>query len=147
MTAWHGTDIVLAKYEGVRKILGGYFAYGTQSGSRCVFYDRSETPKVIATVDFDSTLTVKSAQSKEVKRSFTNKENALYALRNRTYEAVRKDTIFKFYKNTSLNIIPIVRKKERKVYILTAPKKTGVMIIGNDYLLSFREATKITFPS
>lgn len=37
----------------------------------------------------------------------------------------------------NFNIIPIIKGKEQKVYVLTGPKKSGVVIFGNDYLINF----------
>lgn len=52
-------------------------------------------------------------------------------------EAIGKDTRFKTYTNTNFNLIPMISDGERKVYVLTGPQKTGVVIFGNDYLLTF----------
>ena len=51
--------------------------------------------------------------------------------------------MFKKYKNTNLNFIPLINGKERKVYILTGPQKSGYVIFGNDYLLNFDKHNKL----
>jgi hypothetical protein len=47
--------------------------------------------------------------------------------------------LYKSYKNTNFNTIPLIGEKESKVYILTGPQNSGVVIIGNDYVLNFNE--------
>jgi hypothetical protein len=59
-------------------------------------------------------------------------------------KVVNTDTIFKTYKNTSLNIIPVIDEAENKVYVLTGPKNNGVVIFGNDYLITFDKKNKLT---
>ncbi len=41
-------------------------------------------------------------------------------------------------------MIPLVRNGEKKVYILTGPKVDGVMVFGNDYLITFDENDEIS---
>jgi hypothetical protein len=48
------------------------------------------------------------------------------------------------YKNTNLNLIPIIHKGQRKVYVLTGPTEAGVVIFGNDYLLTFNKKNQLT---
>lgn len=57
---------------------------------------------------------------------------------------IRSDTLFKTYKNTDLNLIPLIDGESRKVYVLTGPKQSGVVIFGNDYLLTFDTDNKLT---
>jgi hypothetical protein len=57
---------------------------------------------------------------------------------------VNSDTLFKKYNNTNLNFIPIINGNEKKVYILTGPQQNGVVIFGNDYILTFDKNNKLT---
>ena len=57
---------------------------------------------------------------------------------------INSDTLFKTFKNTNLNIIPLVHNGERKVYVLTGPEQNGVVIFGNDYLLTFNNENNLT---
>jgi hypothetical protein len=54
------------------------------------------------------------------------------------------DTVFKYFKNTELNPIPVIRNGVKRVYILTGTKVNGVVIFGNDYLVSFNKINDIT---
>ncbi|WP_278009399.1 hypothetical protein [Flavobacterium gyeonganense] len=40
-------------------------------------------------------------------------------------------------------MIPLITNKEKKVFVLTGPKNNGVMIFGNDYLLTFDNNSKL----
>jgi hypothetical protein len=56
---------------------------------------------------------------------------------------VKTDTFFLHYKETDFNLVPIINEEERKVYVLTGPKNDGVVIIGNDYLLTFDQNNQL----
>ena len=56
---------------------------------------------------------------------------------------INADTLFKSYKNTNLNLIPLINGNEKKVYVLTGPQNIGVVIFGNDYLLTFDTNNKL----
>ena len=48
-----------------------------------------------------------------------------------------EDKFFSFYENTALNFIPVINGKERNVFVLTGPQISGVVLMGNDYKLSY----------
>jgi hypothetical protein len=137
MASWYGTDIFLEKFGDRRENIGGYFSYTNNGVSKCIFFSKSETPKVIGTISFDSTYNVNTAKADGSERDFTTNELDLYTIRKIALAEINSDTLFKTYKNTNLNLIPLIDKGEKKVYVLTGPKNNGVVIIGNDYLLTF----------
>lgn len=143
MASWYGTDIFLEKFKDRDKI-GGYFSYMDGSIAKCIFFSKVETPKVIGTISFDSTYNVSSATADLAERDFTALENDLFRIHYNAMKIINSDTLFKVYKNTSLNVIPIIANGEKKVYVLTGPKASGVVIIGNDYLLTFDEQNQLT---
>lgn len=57
-------------------------------------------------------------------------------MRKKAQQLIRGDTFFLSYENTALNVIPFIYQGRQKVYVLTGPKKNGVVIFGNDYLLT-----------
>jgi len=137
LASWYGTDIFLARFGDRRNDIGGYFSYNDRDLSTCIFYSKSDNPKVIGTISFDATFDLNSAQVSGSERDFTTNELELYSIRNIALKEINSDTFFETYKNTSLNLIPIIEKGFKKVYVLTGPRNEGVVIIGNDYLLSF----------
>ena len=68
----------------------------------------------------------------------------IYEIRKAALTTIQSDTMFKMYQNTNYNIIPLISNGEKKVYILTGPQQTGVVIFGNDYLITFNEENEVT---
>ena len=138
MASWYGTDLFLENYKN-RENIGGYFSYVDYDISKCIFFSKSDNPKVIGTISFDSTYNVNTAKIDLTERDLTRNEYNLYVIRRVALVEVQSDTLFKTYNNTSLNFIPLINGNEKKVYILTGPQHNGVVIFGNDYLLTFDE--------
>ena len=143
MASWYGTDIFLEKFSERRENIGGYFSYSENGASKCIFFSKSENPKVIGTIIFDSTYNVKTAKIDGAERDFTINELDIYTIRQIALTEIKSDTTFKIYKNTNLNLIPLIENGEKKVYVLTGPQKSGVVIIGNDFLLTFNKKNKL----
>lgn len=143
MASWYGTDLFLENYKDRDKV-GGYFSYSENNNSKCIFFSKSENPKVIGTISFDSTYNVKTAKTDLSQRDFTTYENDIYAIRKIALAEIKSDTLFKTYKNMNLNLIPLINGNEKKVYVLTGPQQNGVVIFGNDYLLTFDKNNKLT---
>lgn len=142
MASWYGTDIFFEKYKNKENI-GGYLSYSEKESATCIFFEKGDNPKVIGTITFDSTYNTNTAKTDLSERKFTKNESDLFAIRAIALKAVNSDTIFKMYSNTSLNLIPIIHNGEKKVYILTGPQNSGVVIFGNDYLLTFNKQNKL----
>ena len=142
MASWYGTDLFLENYKD-RENIGGYFSYTDQGLSKCIFFSRADKPKVIGTISFDTTYNTKTADVNLTERDFTKTENNLYEIRKLALTEINSDTMFKTYKNTNLNLIPLIIGQDKKVYVLTGPQNSGVVIFGNDYLLTFDENNKL----
>jgi hypothetical protein len=136
MASWYGTDLFLESYKD-RANIGGYFSYSEHETTKCVFFSKSDKPTVIGTIFFDSTYDTKTAKIDLTERGFTKIENDLFAIKRIAVTIISSDTLFKTYRNTNLNLIPLISNGERKVYVLTGPEQSGVAIFGNDYLLTF----------
>ena len=142
MASWYGTDIFLEKYPN-RQNLGGYVSYPFGALTRCVFFSRADVPKIIGTISFDSTFNVTTATADLTEREMNEIEKEYYALRKAAIQVVNNDTLFKSYNNTNLNLIPVLDGGQKRVYILTGPVKNGVVIFGNDYLLTFDQQNNV----
>jgi hypothetical protein len=136
MASWHGTDLLLKEFRD-RSIIGGYFSYTEGDTSRCIFFSKETDPKVLGMVSFDQDLNTSAATINLTDRNFSSLERSLYEIRKLALEEINLDTLFKSYNNTNLNLIPIVNENSKKVYVLTGPTVSGVVVIGNDYLLTF----------
>jgi len=135
-TSWLGTDIFLEK-SADKSNIGGYVSYKNADATKCIFLSQGDNPDVLGMITFDKSFDLDKAVINLEKRSMTENEKDLYDFRQKALEEINTDTLFKSYSNTSLNIIPIVYKGIKKVYVLTGPKQAGVMLFGNDYLLTF----------
>ena len=143
MASWYGTDIFLDRFKEQRKNIGGYFSYKDSSFSKCIFFEKGENPQVLATIKFDSTYRIVNAQVDSAKRDFSGHERDIYVIRQLAVKEIGVDTLFKGYNNTRFNIVPLIVNGRKEVYVLTGPQKDGVVIFGNDYLLSFDEADSL----
>jgi hypothetical protein len=142
MASWYGTDLFLERCKDKSKI-GGYFSYCENDGAKCIFYSNAKKPVVIGSILFDSTFSTNTAIVDLQERKFTDFEKDLYEIRVLAQAELYSDTMFKLYKNTNFNLIPLIEGKSKKVYVLTGPKNTGVVIFGNDYLLEFDANNKL----
>lgn len=142
ITSWYGTDLFIENYKGNINP-DGYFSYADKYGSKCVFYSGSEKPRVIGTISFDKTVSPETGKVDFTARDFTKLESDFYTIRENALKAMDGDTLFKIYEDMNLNLVPLITKKEKKVYVLTGPIKNGVVVFGNDYLLTFDKKNKL----
>lgn len=144
MASWYGTDLFMSQLKYRHEEGGGYFSYANGDSTTCIFYARGDSSAVVATIIFDSTFNVNTASINGAKRPFTPTEYDLYTIRKAASAVIEEDTsLFKHYKNTQLNLIPFIDGDQKKVFVLTGTSKTGVVILGNDYLLTFDKANKL----
>lgn len=143
LAAWYGMDIFKESFKESERI-GGYFSYLDSKTPKCLIFSKGENPRVIGVVSFGDIQIVETATIDFKERDFKNQEKELYAIRQKALDEIRQDTLFKDYTNTSLNLIPLIEKEERKVYILTGPKNVGVVLFGNDYLINFDKQNNVT---
>jgi len=136
MAAWYGSDIFLENFK-ERARIGGYFTYIDKDTPKCLFFSKGDTPKVIGLVSFGDIKVVETATIDFKERDFKNNERELYTIRTVALRQIQQDTLFKKYTNTNFNLIPVIYNEDRKVYVLTGPKNTGVVLFGNDYLMTF----------
>jgi hypothetical protein len=144
MASWYGTDIFMERFAAKKEQVGGYFSYRNNDLYNCIFFSKGDHPKVLATISFDSTYDVNRAIVYGEARDFTPEERTLHLLRQKTSEEInRQDGFFKGYQNSRLNIVPILQPGVKKVYVLTAPYVNGVVLFGNDYLLTFGDDNQL----
>lgn len=110
----------------------------------CLFYSKGEKPQVLERISFKDSYEPSKAIVEDQKGEFTSQEQEYYLLRKNALDEVEKDTaFFRSYKNTSLNLIPIIENNKKQVYILTGTSRSDLVIIGNDYLLNFDNDNKL----
>jgi hypothetical protein len=137
MASWVGTDLFLAKYGERKENTGGYFSYLSGNKAICVFISKDATPRAIGTFTFDSTYNTQTAIVDGQERALTRHEQDLVTIRQTAIHEYTSDTLFHSYKNMNPNFIPVSDKQGKRVYVLTAPQEQGIVVFGNDYLLTF----------
>lgn len=141
--SWHGTDIFMERFPDKGSKAGGYLSYTEGNSHTCIFFDMQEEPQVLAEMTFDDSFVVEAASIDTTARKFTALEADLHAIRQKALYEVQNDTLFKFYEKVRPNFIPIIVGKAKKVYILSGPTEPGVVIFGNDYLITFDKKNNV----
>ncbi|HZH70007.1 MAG TPA: hypothetical protein VFD80_06120, partial [Flavobacteriaceae bacterium] len=140
--SWYGTDDMLSRFSSKRDSIGGYVSYeGSDKKVYTVFFNKFNPDEILIRYQFDHTPNTKPINIDTTNRISTELEKDLIAIsmdaRKRVFENV--DEFFTFYENTSFNFIPIINKNKKKVFLLTGPQESGVVIIGNDYVLNYNK--------
>ena len=142
--SWYGSDIFLAQCKEKRALVGGYISYETPTGLNNVFFSKGGDPVALATTSFGNDFNENNYKLDTIPRKLNALEKELVNIRQAVIKRMRTDTIFKYFKNTELNAVPIIRNGVKKVYVLTGPQTNGVVIFGNDYLVNFNNNNEIT---
>lgn len=135
--SWYGGDIFAEKCKDKKNLVGGYLSYDTGKGLNNVYFSNSPNPVIVATISFGYDLKPANYKLDIDTRELSPIEKELFTIRKSALADLNSDTLYKKYNNTSLNPVPIITNKNKRVYVLTGPSINGVVIIGNDYLLSF----------
>jgi hypothetical protein len=138
--SWYGTDEFLSRFPNLKDSIGGYLSYeGDDHHEYNIFLTRENPFRILARLEFDSLPKEKPISTDMITRAPSQKERDLIIIRQDALDKIRSnsDHFFSFYKNTSFNLIPVISSSERKVYVITGPQNSGVVIIGNDYLLKY----------
>lgn len=142
--SWYGSDIFSEKCQNKRTLSGGYISYDTGKGLNNIFFSKGTDPEVIATITFGYDYNSNNYKLDTTTRKLTAIEKELHTIRQAAIADLYKDTLYKRYNNTSINPIPVINNNTKKVYLLTGPQSNGVVIFGNDYLLTFDKKNNLT---
>jgi hypothetical protein len=142
--SWYGSDIFEAQCKDKRILSGGYISYDTGKGLNNIFFSKGDNPVVLATISFEYGFNTQNYKLDTTSRKLSKSELELYTFRKKAVSEIYKDTLFKRFNNTSLNPIPIISNHQKKVYFLTGPVINGVVLFGNDYLVTFDKDNNIT---
>jgi len=144
--SWYGTDDILARFKTKKDSVGGYLSYETaENAINTIFFSRFDHDKILIRYKFDSIPKPEPIEIDTLNNKVTDLEKSLISIRQDARDKAysnNDDKFFRFYKNTSLNFIPVINDKERNVFVLTAPKVSGIVIIGNDYKLTYDKKNK-----
>ena len=138
--SWYGTDDMLERFTTKKDSVGGYLSYETSDKKiKTIFFSRFDPNRILIRYLFDEKPNSEFVSIDTLNQNATELEKNLILIRQdaRNRASVNEDEFFSFYENTSLNFIPVINGKERKVYVLTGPQISGVVLIGNDYVLNY----------
>lgn len=142
--SWYGTDVFLARLPGRRSLSGGFLSYDNGKGWTNIFFTKGDVPKVIATIAFAGYNYNKDNYTLDTaERALTPIEKDMFTIRRAAIKRSETDTLFKFYRNTDYNPIPIMINGQKRVYIVTGTSENNVVIFGNDYLFTFNQDNSI----
>ena len=140
--SWFGTDLFLAYFRHRAGKAGGYLSYeGEDRRIYTIFFNGNNHDSLLVRFAFDSLPISIPVSIDTVNMTASRFESDLISMRQNALDNIEedKDNYYSFYKNTSLNLIPVISRKGKKVYIITGPQNAGVVLIGNDYLLNYDE--------
>jgi hypothetical protein len=156
--SWLATDHLLDAHPEIRDSIGGYLSYPSDEGVTTIFFRRDDPHHLLRRYHFDHL--PEDPIKIETNGMAAENEKDLIAIRQDAIAQImaNEDGHFRFYENASFNPIPLITGKERKVYILTGPQVEGVVLLGNDHLLTYDRRNKcisrkklhntlITFPT
>jgi hypothetical protein len=135
--SWYGTDVFEVKCPGRLDLAGGYFSYETDKNLVNIFFTKGDDPLVLASITFVKDFNKDNYILDTLRRKFTPTEQQYFDTRKAATARMYADTIVKGYKNTTLNVVPMVQNGLRKAYVLTGTSAHGVVLFGNDYLINF----------
>ncbi len=131
---------MLARFITKKDSIGGYLSYENEENKiNTIFFSRFDSNKILVRYEFDSLPKTKPIKIDSTNHIASDLEKSLIKIRQDARERAysNEDKFFSFYDNTSLNFIPIINDKQRSVFVLTGPQVSGVVLLGNDYKLSY----------
>jgi hypothetical protein len=142
--SWHATDHFLASYPDKRNEIRGYFSYVNQNNDlAAVFYGEGEN-KLLARYEFKGVPSPERLSVNTENLIITEVEADLLEIRKEAYQDMvdNEDRFYSFYENVNPNLIPIIYKGEKKVYLISGSSEPK-MLLGNDYRLLFNKKNKL----
>ncbi|WP_405384374.1 hypothetical protein [Maribacter sp. LLG6340-A2] len=144
--SWYGTDDILARFKNKKDSVGGYLSYETTENKiNTIFLSRFDSNKILVRYEFDSLPKPSPIHIDTLNHMATDLEKNLISIRQdaRNKASSNEDKFFSFYEKTSLNFIPVISNNERNVFVLTGPQVSGIVLIGNDYKLSYNNENEL----
>lgn len=143
--AWYGTDFFLGNFPHKKDFAGGYVSYLNERNQIVsAFFEKENPLRILARLEFESFPQENPIRIDTLNQVATSIEVELITLKQNAIQRLNQneDGFFTFYENTSFNFIPLIQGKQRRVFILTAPTIPDVVLIGNDYLLTYNNKNR-----
>ncbi|MEN9338980.1 MAG: hypothetical protein RIQ62_292 [Bacteroidota bacterium] len=132
------------KYEGKEKA-DGVIAYTEGDQVHCVYFSSGNKPKVIASMDFDTTFEEKGKLIHFEERELNSNEKKLILLKKNALMAVEADPA-KYIKpeGATFFYIPMLENGKGRVMVLSQSANEKKVIFGGDYILQFDDKMALT---
>ena len=146
-SSWVATDLMMATTID-RSQIGGYLSYLEGDSVRTIFWTHEAagtagTP-ILASYTFPRKDVRLETANYHPAGNFTAHEAQLFAIRKAAKAELNSgNKAYTIQPKTSLNLAFIEEKHETRVYVLTGPEESGILPIGNDYLLTFGPSGKL----
>lgn len=146
--SWVATDLLQATRFNTQQI-HSYFSYPTPGDSvRTVFVGgTAAAPQILAAYSFPAGNIRPASAHRSGARALTTREQQLLAIRAKSMKDVARIAGFEVPATTSLNPVLLEKGAETWVYVLTGATAAGTVPLGNDYLLRYDSAGRLTHKS
>lgn len=137
--SWAATDMLVSNEKDTQKNVRGYLSYITGDTVKTIFINEDNSPQIILTYCFDTTINVSFSKKDILQRPPDSLESRLISIRSDALKRINSDNtgFYKVYQKTSLNLIPLIGNNIDKVIVITGAQENGVVPFGNDYVLYY----------
>lgn len=144
--SWNATDDFLMRSSHLLDQVGGYLSYESkESKVVTIFFSRSKPYEIMHRYTFDSLPAMFPIEIDSLDKSPNELELDLITIRQDAMSRLQtnSDGFFSFYENSSLNPIPIIDGKTRRVFIIAGASVPNLVLLGNDYLLEYNKKNQL----
>lgn len=140
-SSWVATDLLLATTTD-RTQIGGYLSYLDGDSVRTIFWPKGTdgavgTPLLASYAFLRQDVRLGTASYRPA-GAFTTHQAQLFAVRQAARATLAAaPASYSIPANASLNLALLEDGNETRVYVLTGPRASGIVPIGNDHLLTF----------
>ncbi|TGE06064.1 hypothetical protein [Hymenobacter fodinae] len=148
--SWIATDLLMARQPDMTGVVG-YLSYADQDSVSTIFLHQASDKQALA-VKYGFTFartSILPATSRNISaRPASAREERLFAMRLLVMDELRSHKLLKsaygFPENTRPNVVILDDNQGARAYILTGTQEEGILPIGNDFLMSFTSAGKLS---
>ncbi len=142
--SWYSVDDFLERFKSKQDSLAGYLSYFNDQGNVITIFYGRDSSQILVRYEYENIPTRKPILIDTRNRKPEAIEEVLITLRQDAKKrvAANPNGFYKTYDHTVLNYIPIYHNNDKKVYVMTASTKKGIITLGNDYLLHYNNNNK-----
>jgi hypothetical protein len=138
-----GNNLFKSSYKG-KEVVAGFVSYPSNENIVTVFYSAGEKPKALGSIVFDKSFEADASKMELGTRDLTPAESELMKLNIKASNLTQDAEAFTLPSGAKFDLVPMISANTRKVFVLTESTKEGIVIFGNDYLLTFDSKLNVT---